>query len=64
MEKLMLNDLLHLSKDELSKTRIKLNVWNGYDSPIRIYKENPSAILTWNYWKRVLKSREFGYNEN
>lgn len=50
MNKLMLNDLLHLSKEELSKTRIKLNVWNGYESPISIYKKNPADILKWNYW--------------
>ena len=50
MEKLLLNDLLHLPKEELSKTRIKLNVYNGHENPLNVFKNNPTKILEWNYW--------------
>ena len=50
MEKLLLNNLLCLSKEEIQKTRIKLNVYNGSVSPLEIFKNNPKDILEWNYW--------------
>jgi hypothetical protein len=50
MEKLLLNNLLCLTKEEIQKTRIKLNVYNGEESPLEIFKRNPKDILVWNYW--------------
>ena len=50
MKKFNLNDLLQLSQEDIARTRIKLNVSNGRDNPIDIYKRNPKDILKWNYW--------------
>lgn len=47
--RLKLNDLLQLSKEELSKTKVRLNTDNGWENPIDIYKQNPKRLLNWNY---------------
>ena len=47
--KLKLNDLLRLSQEELSRTKVRLNTNNGWENPIDIYKENPKRLLNWNY---------------
>ena len=48
---LKLNDLLHLTDDELQITKIRLNrrSTNG-QNPIDIYKRNPKELLDWNYY--------------
>lgn len=50
MNKLKLNDLLRLSQDQLSNTRIRMNRYNGWDDPISIFKRDPKELLGWNYW--------------
>lgn len=47
---LKLNDLLHLSDEELAYTRIKLNRYDGKTQPIEAFKRNPDELLSWNYW--------------
>lgn len=47
---LKLNDLLGLTKEELSKTKIRLNTYNGERNPIDEFKKNPQSLLDWNYW--------------
>lgn len=47
--KLRLNDLLNLTDEELSRTKVRLNTNNGCENPIDIYKENPKRLLNWNY---------------
>lgn len=48
--KLKLNDLLGLTKNELSRVRIRLNTYNGEKNPIDEFKKNPELLLRWNYW--------------
>lgn len=50
MKKFYLNDLLQLSREEIAKTKIKLNVSTKDKNPLDIYKRNPKDILEWNYW--------------
>jgi hypothetical protein len=48
--KLLLNDLLNLTPEELSRTKIRLNTYNGDKNPIEEFKKNPQSLLDWNYW--------------
>ena len=51
MEKILLNDILRISQEELSNTRIKFNIYNGYTDPLELYKENPEQVnTTWFLW--------------
>ena len=47
---LKLNDLLGLTQEELNRTKIRLNTYNGDKNPIDEFKKNPQALLDWNYW--------------
>lgn len=57
-----LNDLLQLNSDELKKTKIKMNQWNGRDNPMDLYQNDPDLInQQWLFWrkkKRYFKVRE------
>ena len=48
--KLKLNDLLGLTQEQLSRTKIRLNTYNGDKNPIDEFKKNPQLLLDWNYW--------------
>ena len=48
--KLKLNDLLQLSEEELSRTKVRLNTNNGEKDPIDVFKKDPDSLLGWNYW--------------
>ena len=48
--KLKLNDILALTQEELSRTKIRLNTYNGDKNPIDEFKKNPQSLLDWNYW--------------
>ena len=47
---LKLNDLLQLTKEDLSRTKVRLNMDNGEKDPIDIFKKNPDELLSWNYY--------------
>ena len=47
---LKLNDLLQLTQEELSRTKIRLNTYNGVKNPIEEFMKNPQVLLDWNYW--------------
>ena len=47
--KLKLNDLLGLTEEELDRTKVRLNMDNGWNNPIDVFKKNPEALLGWNY---------------
>lgn len=49
-KRLKLNDLLCLTQDELSVTKVRLNTYNGNKNPIDEFKKNPKLLLGWNYW--------------
>lgn len=49
--KIMLNDILQFSPEEIPSVRIKLNIWNGYHDPLELYKEDPDMVNTqWFLW--------------
>ena len=39
--KILLNDLLNFSDNDLKRAKVKLNKWNGINDPIEVYKSNP-----------------------
>ena len=45
-----LNDLLKLTPEELSNTKIRFCQYNGETDPIELFKKNPSELLGWHYW--------------
>jgi len=53
MEKqILLNDLLHLTEEELNRTKVKFNQWNGQESPMDEYKKDPEKINSqWLFWR-------------
>lgn len=52
MEKILINDILKFSDEEVSKVRIKFNIYNGYNDPMELYKENPSIVNDeWFLWQ-------------
>jgi hypothetical protein len=63
MERLIyLNDLLHLTQDELKKSKIKFNQWNGSEHPMDIYKRDPEEINSrWLFWRT--KTRYFNVGQ-
>ena len=51
MSKILLNDLLTFSPAEIPNVRIKFNIWNGYNDPLELYKENPDKVnVEWFLW--------------
>ena len=47
--KLKLNDLLRLTPEQLAKTKVRLNKYNGEKNPIDDFKKDPNSLLHWNY---------------
>jgi hypothetical protein len=51
MNKILLNDILNISQEDIERTRIKFNIYNGYTDPLELYKENPEQVnTTWFLW--------------
>lgn len=49
--KIMLNDILQFNPAEIPDIRIKLNISNGYEDPLDLYKEDPDMVNTqWFLW--------------
>ena len=47
-----LNDLLHLSDEQLQITKVKFNKHNGFNNPIDLYISNRDLInKQWLYWR-------------
>ena len=46
---LKLNDLLRLTPEQLAKTKVRLNKYNGEKNPIDDFKKDPNSLLHWNY---------------
>lgn len=56
-----LNDILRLSDEERSRTKIKLNKYNGVDNPVEVFKDSPEKINTgWLFWKSEKRTFEVG----
>lgn len=52
-----LNDLLNLTEEQAANTKIRFNMNNGHDDPIKLYQDNREIInKQWFYWKEGNKS--------
>ena len=53
MQKILLNDLLHLDEKTQDKTRIKFNIPTEDNDPLELYKDNPDKInVDWFLWHK------------
>ncbi len=51
MQRILINDLLQLSDEDICNTRLKLNVFNGDTDPLEEYKKKPDKInVDWLLW--------------
>ena len=49
---LFLRDILHLSKEEWEKAKVKFNQYNGEVAPMEVYLRNPSEVNdVWLFWR-------------
>lgn len=52
MEQLLLQDLLHISDDEMNQVKIKFNQFNGSTNPMDEYQHDPEAVNSgWLFWR-------------
>lgn len=51
MEKFKLNDLFHLSEDEMKKYKIHLAAYNGYEQPLDVFARDREEWKGWNEWR-------------
>lgn len=58
---LLLNDLLHLSEDELLRSKVKFNQFNGEINPMEEYKSDPSIVnCRWLFWRQTQRFFSIG----
>lgn len=51
MAKILLNDLLRFDAATLPDVRVKFNIYNGYDDPLELYKQDPDEVnVNWFLW--------------
>lgn len=55
-DKLTLNKVLHLSDEQLSQTKIRLNTYNGETDPLDEFKRDPQILLSWNFYNTTIKN--------
>ena len=61
-EILLLNDLLNINEDDLKRTKVKFNQYNGETEPMAVYLSDPDRINnTWLFWRN--KRRYFRIGE-
>lgn len=49
---LLLNDLLHLSQENLNRAKVKFNQYNGEIAPMEVYLRNPEEVNSrWLFWR-------------
>ena len=51
MEQFKLNDLFHLSEDEMRKYKIHLAAYNGYEQPLDVFARDRNEWKAWNEWR-------------
>ena len=51
MEKIKLNDLFHLTEDEMRKYKIHLAAYNGYEQPLDVFARDREEWKGWNEWR-------------
>ena len=52
MNKILLNDILKISKEDIKKYKIKFNINNGYEEPLVVMSESRKKICDWIGWKK------------
>lgn len=53
MQRILINDLLQLSEEDIINTRLKLNIFNGRTNPLEEYKKDPDKINSnWFLWHK------------
>lgn len=62
MKKILLDDLLHISADLLSRVKVKFNQHNGSDDPMELYLRAPEIVNNqWLFWRN--KQRYFNVGQ-
>lgn len=62
MQQLLLNDLLNIKSDDLKKTKVKFNQYNGEIEPMEVFLKNPDEVNHgWLFWRG--KRRYFNVGE-
>ena len=62
MEQLLLQDLLHISDDEMNQVKIKFNQFNGSVNPMDEYQLDPEVVNSrWLFWRN--KRRYFSVGQ-
>lgn len=62
VKRLFLNDLLHFSPENLNRSKIKFNQYNGHEAPMEVYLRNPDEVNNgWLFWRA--KRRYFNAGE-
>lgn len=62
MEQLLLQDLLHISDDEMNQVKIKFNQFNGSTNPMDEYQLDPEVVNShWLFWRN--KRRYFSVGQ-
>ena len=51
MEKFKLNELFHLTEDEMRKYKIHLAAYNGYEQPLDVFARDREEWKGWNEWR-------------
>jgi len=51
-----LNQILHFSREQLLKTKIRLNTYNGTTDPLDEFKKDPKSLLYWNFYNTNTKN--------
>jgi len=49
-DKINLNDILRLSKEEIAQTKVRLITNNGHVEPLDVFKNDPKKLFIWNFW--------------
>lgn len=62
MEKILINDLLQLTKKEIDNCKLKFNVFNGNSDPLEEYKKYPDKInVDWLLWHKKYRYFKEGH---
>lgn len=51
MEKILLNDLLHIPEEQFKDYKVKLNMFNGQTQPLDVFVRDSNEIFKWIAWK-------------
>lgn len=60
-KKILLQDILNLSDADRERAKIKFNIWNGYENPIELFKQDPETLNNqWLFWNKKRKYFKVG----